>query len=63
MVAAVRGSFPAQVRRVIAREQEGAVWLIYPATQADADVTSARISSTEVMEVRRTRSLLRRARD
>jgi len=63
MVVAVRGSFPVQVRRGIAREQAGAVWLPYPATQADADVTSTRINSTEVMEVRRTRSMLRRGRD
>ena len=53
MLVATRGSFRAQALRVPVREQEGAVWLPHPATQADADVTSATISSTEVMEVRR----------
>jgi len=55
MVVAVRGSFPAQARRVLVRGQEGAVWLPHPATQAEVDVTTTRISSTAVMEVRCTR--------
>jgi|HubBroStandDraft_6_1064221.scaffolds.fasta_scaffold111949_2 hypothetical protein len=38
-------------------EQEDPAWP-HLATQADADVASARISSAEVMEVRRTMSLI-----
>jgi hypothetical protein len=53
MLVAMHGSFRAQARRVPVREQEGAIWLPHPATQADADVTSATISTTDVMEVRR----------
>src|SRR5579859_1849381 len=53
---AVRASFLAQVRRA---RQEGELWMPHPATQADADPMSARISRTEVMEVRRTRSMLK----
>jgi len=43
-------------------EHEVAVRHPHPATQADADVASTRISSTEVMKERRTESSVRRFR-
>jgi hypothetical protein len=52
----VRTSFPAQARR---EAQEGELWEPHQAAQADAEATSARLSSTEVMKVRRTRSILK----
>lgn len=39
--------------RMLPREQESMGWL-HPATQADAELASIRISSPEVMELRRT---------
>jgi len=60
LVFAACAFFWVQARRAFVREQNGVGWLPHPATQADADVTTTRISSAEVMEVRCTRSILRR---
>jgi len=43
----VGSPLPVQARRVLVREQEGAVWLPHAAAPVDADVTTATISSTE----------------
>lgn len=60
LVVAVCICFWVQARLALVREQAGAGWLPHPATQADADVTTTRISSAEVMEARCTKSILRR---
>ena len=60
LVVAMCACFRVQAHRAFVREQDSAGWLPHPATQADADVTTTRISSAEVMEVRSTRSMLRR---
>jgi len=56
---AVRASFRAEDSRTRIHEEAG--WLPHPPTQADADAATTRINNPEVMEVRRTRSILRRA--
>jgi len=57
LAVAVFACFPVQACGAFVREQDGAGWLPHPATQADADVTTTKISSAEVMEVRDTRSM------
>jgi|SRR5580698_3168079 hypothetical protein len=49
-----RDSLRVSACRDFAVGQEIAVWPPHPATQADAEVASARINSPEVMELRRT---------
>jgi hypothetical protein len=49
LVVAVCACFRVQARRAFVREQDGAGWPPHPATQADADVTTTRISSVEVI--------------